>query len=63
MKKYNVYFTAYDNHEWRHRDGITTVEANSEKEAKERVQNYSNCNEEFFVNRKCGLEAKIRQDC
>lgn len=49
MKKYEVRFTAYDNCEWKHRDGEMIVEANSEEEAKKIVRNKSDCREEYFA--------------
>lgn len=49
MKKFKVHYTAYDNHEWKHREGEKIIEAKSKEEIKEIVENWSNYNEEFFV--------------
>lgn len=51
MKKYKVYFTAYDNNEWRHRKGNIILEVNSEDEARKIIEDKSNYFEEYFVNR------------
>lgn len=49
MKKYKVWYKAYDNDAWIHRDGEVIVEANSPEEAKEIVHGYSNFAEEYFA--------------
>lgn len=49
MKKYKVWYKAYDNDAWIHRDGETIVEANSPEEAKEIVHGYSDFAEEYFA--------------
>ena len=39
--KFKVYYTAYDNHEWRHENGEEVVEANSAEEAREIIESRS----------------------
>lgn len=59
--KYKVYFSAYDNDDWRHRDGIEIVEANSADEAKEIIKNKSDYFEEYFVDKVEELKMTIEE--
>ena len=51
MNKYKVEYTKFNNNAWESQCGQVVVEAESEKEAKERVEGYSNYSYEYYVDR------------
>lgn len=48
MKKFNVRYVAYDNHEFNHRNGNMIIEAETKEEANQIIRSKSNWNEEFY---------------
>ena len=51
MNKYKVEYTKFNNNAWESQSGSVVVEAETVKEAKERVENYSNYSYEYYVDR------------
>ena len=51
MNKYKVNYTKFNNNAWESQSGSVVVEASNEKEAKERVENYSNYSYEYYVDK------------
>ena len=49
LKKYKVWYTAYDNNEWRHYNDFIIVDAENEEDAKKIVNDKSNFCEEYFA--------------
>lgn len=51
MNKYKVEYTKCNNNAWESQSGSVVVEAETEQEAKEKVENYSNYSYEYYVDR------------
>ena len=51
MNKYKVEYTKFNNNAWESQCGQVVVEASNEKEAKRKVENYSNYSYEYYVDR------------